>query len=103
MELALRALFDEQEPGQVLARLHALLDHGGRGDAVGRIVGGVELAQHDAAAVVHDDRQRLAFLVVRGDLALERHEISVHRRLVVLARVGVALGRALVIVEGHAG
>src|SRR2546421_11900802 len=101
VELALRAFYIKQ-PGQIFPGLHPFLDLRPGGDAIRRIVGGVELAQHDAAAVMHHHRERLAFPVVCGDLALERNEVRVHRRLVVLARVGVALRRAFVVVERHA-
>src|SRR6185312_1321499 len=52
--------FDVEQPRQVLARLHALLDMSGRGAAVRRVVARIGLAQHDAAAVVHHDGQRLS-------------------------------------------
>src|SRR5260370_34468612 len=72
-----------------------------RSGAIRRIVGRVKLSQNDAAAVVQAHRNRLALRIVHCNLLRSRYEIRFDRRMVVLAREGIALGRALVIVEGH--
>ena len=70
---------------------------------VGRVVVLRDLPQPHPAAVVHHDVADGAGLVVGRDRPRGLHEVGLDDLDVVLARVGVALGGALVVVERHAG
>src|SRR5688572_18685439 len=70
---------------------------------IGRIVILIDLAQADHAAIMHHYVSGTARCVTRLDLAAQRDEIRCYDFLDVIARVLVALGRAFVIVERHAG
>src|SRR6185295_15493335 len=70
---------------------------------LGRVVGAVELAEFDDAAVVLGDFDDAAFGVVDGDGLAGGPEVEAVYGFVVLADVLVALGGAGVAVEGDAG
>ena len=99
----LAARLDVQQPGEPLAGLHALVDLDEGAVAIGRVVVGLDLAQRKVTAVVQLHLHGVALFVAGADFLGRRHEISVHGRVVELAAEGVALGRILVVVEGHAG
>ena len=71
--------------------------------ATRRIIVLIEFAEHDLAAVMHRDGHRVAFIVGSLDLLGRRYVIGVHDMMIELARMRIALGRALVIIEGYAG
>jgi hypothetical protein len=69
---------------------------------VARIVIGGELAQAQHRAVVLHDLLQHAGGVVGGDRLARHHDVQAIYRLVVLSHIVIALGRPLVVVEGHA-
>src|ERR1044071_10479294 len=80
------------------------MSDGGHGaDFLGGVVGAVELAELDDAAVVLGDFDDAAFGVVDGDGFAGGPEVQTVYGFVVLADVLVALGGAGVVVEGDAG
>src|SRR5690606_37094418 len=90
--------------GDHFARLLHPAHVGVGGIAVGGVVALVDLAEVHHAAVVHGDRPRRAAVADGGrDLAADRHEVHLGQVDVVLPGVAIALGGALVVVEGHAG
>ncbi len=54
-------------------------------------------------AIVHLHILDLAFLVIHGDLLEERHEGDFMEQFLVVLRVLVALGGAIVVIERHTG
>src|SRR5690606_42106511 len=78
-------------------------DVGVRGVAVRRVVVLGDAAEPDHTAVVHRDGRHRARLGAGRDLAAQRDEVDGRDVLQVLARVAVALRRALVVVERDAG
>ena len=91
-----------EQAGDDLALFLPFADVGVRPIAVGGIVVFRDLPQAHPAAVVQHHRADGAGIVGGRDRRRRQHEIRLHDLDVLLARVGVALGRALVIVERHA-
>ena len=103
VKLALAALLDVDQAGDVFAVLELAFDERVGGASVGGVVARTELAQHHPAAVVKLHGNGLARRIIDRDFVRGRHEVGFHGRMIMLAREGVALGRSFVIVEGHAG
>ncbi len=89
-------------PVTISAVLLAIADVGVGAIAIAGIVVLGDLAQAHPAAVVHHHVPHAPRVVVGGNRRCRRNEIGLHDLHVVLARIGVALGRAFVIVERHA-
>ncbi|MBA7716506.1 hypothetical protein ES703_125579 [subsurface metagenome] len=94
---------DVQQPGHDLALGRVLLQEVLRAEAIMRIVIGIELAQRQPCAVVLLHHLHGAGRVVHADrVAADQHVEPVHR-VIMLAHIIEALGRAGVVVEGDAG
>ena len=102
MVQVLRARIDVEQAGHDLARRHAFLDPLHCRDLVRGVVFLSELAQAEDGTVVLLHGGERARIVGGGDLLAAFDEVDAVQRLVVLAHVVVALGRARVVVEGHA-
>ena len=74
-----------------------------RTDAVGRVVVHVELAEQNVRSVVELDVANGSRLVIDGDLTTAGDIVGRMQDYVVVLDVGVALGRAFVVVERDAG
>ena len=95
---------DVEESGEDFALLGGLGDMGGGVDPVGGVVVGGEFAQlEDAALGAGGDFDDFALGVGRGDGVAGGPEVEAVDGFVVLAHVVVALGAAVVVVEGDAG
>ena len=93
---------DVQQSGHDLAQGVVLVDVVQRPITIRRIVVLMQFAQAQNRSIVLLDFDHLAGRIGRGDLLVRRNEIDPAHRLVVFAHVVVALGAALVVVEGHA-
>ncbi len=94
---------DVEQAGDDLALGLALLQIGQGVRPVGRVVVGRDFAQAQHRAVVLGHQLHRAGLVIDGDGRPGLDDVQPVHRLVVLAHIVEALGRAGVIVEGHAG
>src|SRR5881394_1136710 len=97
-----RALIDVQEPGHDLAGPLVSTHVADRLAAVADLEILRDLPEQHPAAIVQLDRQHVARVVGRLDIARGRHEVRVDHAMTELPRVRVALRRVLVIVERHA-
>ena len=96
-------LVDEQQAGDDLATATVTFEVGQRVVAPGRIIVGIGFLQQDGRSIMQADRVGIAGIVAGLDLGPGRDQVSFSGQLLALSRVGVALGRTLVVIEGHAG
>src|SRR6185312_5608365 len=93
---------DVEDAGQNLVAVVGLHQRLYGGDAVGRVVAVVQLAQPQVRAVVHGHVVGGTRVVIDGDVLEEGHESGFGNGLFVLLHILVALGGAFVVVEGAA-
>ena len=98
-----RLRIDVEQSGDDLALGGVLLQEGLRAEPVMRIVIGVDLAQRESRAVMLLDDLHRARRVVDRDRLAAGDDVEPVDRVIVLADVIEALGRAGVVVEGDAG
>ena len=94
---------DVDDPGRELAAPRGFVQALQRVDLVGRVVDPLRASSRSASSRRASSLPARARLVVDRDVLEERHEADLLKRIVVLFHVGVALGRALVVVERDAG
>jgi len=92
-----------QQTGDDFSEGMALLQMVHCADAVRRIVVGIELAQMQDRSVMLDDAAQGPRRIGGIDLVARQYHVEAVDRVVVFAHVVVALGRAGMVVEGHAG
>ena len=94
-------LVDIDQPGDELLLLAGFFQNLVGGHLVGGIMAVVQLLQHDAGAVVQF-HFALALVVANLDLFVGRDEVELVDLDLVLLAIGIALGGAVMVVEGDA-